>query len=51
LTGDRCEKCELVSGYTYSYALERCVEICGDKMRLYAKCDDGNGISGDGCSS
>jgi len=29
----------------------KCGEICGDGILIYLQCDDGNTISGDGCSS
>jgi cysteine-rich repeat protein len=28
-----------------------CIEICGDGRKFYDECDDGNTVSGDGCSS
>lgn len=28
-----------------------CDDICGDGILIYAECDDGNTIDGDGCSS
>jgi cysteine-rich repeat protein len=32
-------------------AYGKCIEICGDGVVVFAGCDDGNQISGDGCSS
>ena len=28
-----------------------CDDICGDGIKIYTECDDGNTINGDGCSS
>lgn len=44
-----CEACELELGMETNENL-RCEETCGDGMIFEASCDDGNTISGDGCS-
>lgn len=49
-----CQQCAIgyqtqvfeISGQNIS----ACVEICGDGIKYEAECDDGNTISGDGCS-
>ena len=28
-----------------------CEEVCGDGLRFSEQCDDGNSVSGDGCSA
>jgi cysteine-rich repeat protein len=37
--------------FTYNWAALRCQEVCGDGLRFSLSCDDGNNLSGDGCSS
>lgn len=38
------------TGYTFDSVSIQCVEICGDGQRVSMECDDGNVVSGDGCS-
>jgi cysteine-rich repeat protein len=42
--------CLCMSGF-YMNSTGHCLEICGDGKLFYDKCDDGNKINGDGCSS
>ena len=51
-----CVECEKVSGYLSMVDTKSnkiiCIEICGDGVNLGEhRCDDGNTVSGDGCSS
>lgn len=45
-----CEAVLCQAGY-YIDASGQCADICGDGLVLMLPCDDGNTISGDGCSS
>jgi cysteine-rich repeat protein len=53
----RCSStCQLEKGFTCAQDAKlgytKCVEICGDGINLgFLQCDDGNNVSGDGCSS
>jgi cysteine-rich repeat protein len=44
-----CSTCSL--GYYSPKGNPFCEEICGDGKRFILPCDDGNSVSGDGCSS
>ena len=49
-----CKTCsDYVGYYTDPTNATNCLEICGDGKRILntTECDDGNGLSGDGCSS
>eukprot|EP00347_Sterkiella_histriomuscorum_P023362 403334932 len=46
-----CKNCDLIQGYSGIDQNGECIEICGDKINYgQTECDDGNTISGDGCS-
>lgn len=49
--GTDCVYCSNVTGYQVSQVNNDCSEICGDGIVIYYQCDDGNTVSGDGCSS
>jgi cysteine-rich repeat protein len=42
--------CPCISGF-YDAGVGICAELCGDSKSIVDECDDGNTISGDGCSS
>jgi cysteine-rich repeat protein len=44
-----CTQCNTTYFYLNSSSI--CDDICGDGIRIYVQCDDGNLINGDGCSS
>jgi proprotein convertase subtilisin/kexin type 5 len=44
-----CSQC--ATGFSWNATVATCTEICGDGIRFAQQCDDGNTISGDGCSS
>ena len=44
-----CTPCEDIVGYFTNEEYE-CEDICGDGIIINKQCDDGNVISGDGCS-
>ena len=47
-----CNESCTCDGYGLPWDSVKCTPICGDGLiRLEEECDDGNGISGDGCSS
>lgn len=43
--------CICSQGYMFSEDTKSCKEVCGDGNHFDEKCDDGNLINGDGCSS
>eukprot|EP00347_Sterkiella_histriomuscorum_P008004 403346735 len=46
-----CKNCDLIQGYSGINQNGECIEICGDNINYgQTECDDGNTISGDGCS-
>ncbi len=49
-TNNFCIKCDEMVGFFTNEEME-CEDICGDGIRLTKQCDDGNSISGDGCSN
>lgn len=44
-----CTQC--ATGFVLNVGSNTCTEVCGDGTRIIQQCDDGNTISGDGCSS
>lgn len=44
-----CQQGDCQTGYALNAGV--CVEVCGDGRRTAAECDDGNTVSGDGCSA
>lgn len=45
-----CTYCEEIVGMFTNEEFE-CEDICGDGIIINKQCDDGNTISGDGCSN
>ena len=33
----------------YEFKNDKCVDICGDGVKITVDCDDGNLLDGDGC--
>jgi cysteine-rich repeat protein len=38
-------------GTDYDIVTNKCDDRCGDNITVKGKCDDGNQVNGDGCSS
>ena len=49
---NKCVRCDRIRGYELNNEKSKCMEICGDGLQLGEyECDDGNSVSGDGCSA
>ena len=50
ITDHKCYSCANNSNFGVTPS-GKCVELCGDGVVVFSECDDGNRISGDGCSA
>lgn len=51
LQNNSCYSCSQVTGYVLDTSTGKCKDRCGDGIIITDKCDDGNTLNGDGCSS